>query len=129
MFKNKKIWGYLNNIFLNDKCKVDILYLEKNTVCSVHHHNQKINRFYLIKGSVKIKTDLGEYILKEEQEIDVFPPLTHQFIALDDSILVEIAFVSSGKLKEIDIVRKVQGGKIINDKFYTLDELSKENWQ
>jgi len=129
MFKNKKIWGYLNNIFLNDKCKVDILYLEKNTVCSIHHHNQKINRFYLIKGSVKIKTDLGEYILKEEQEIDVFPPLIHQFIALEDSILVEIAFVSSGKLKEDDIVRKVQGGKIINNKFYALDELSKENWQ
>jgi len=125
----KKIWGDLNNIFNNDKCKIDVLYLQKNTACSIHYHKNKINRFCLIRGSVKLKTDLGNKVLKKNEIFDISPYLTHQFIALKNSILIEIAFVEQDKLKESDIVRKVQGGKFINDKFYTLDELKKENWK
>ena len=129
MIKSKKVWGILDNIFFNSKCKVDVLYLDKNTGCSIHFHDKKVNRFYLIKGLVKLKTDLGERILKPYETFDIYPPITHQFIALEDSILIEIAFVDKGKLKEEDITRKIQGGKFIKGKFYTLNELKNNNWK
>ena len=129
MTKIRKIWGELDNIFMNEKCKVDVLYLEKNTGCSIHHHNQKINRFYLIKGSVEIRTDLGKKKLKVKEIFDVYPNLTHQFVALKDSILIEIAFVEDNILEESDIIRKIQGGRFIKGKFYTLEELKDVNWE
>jgi len=124
----KKIWGELNNVFLHRQVKIDILTLEKNTGCSIHFHEHKINRFCLIRGKVKIKTDLGEKLLKKNEVFDVYPKTTHQFIALQNSILIEIAFVDTGVLEEKDIIRKVQGGKFIKGKFYTLNKLKKENW-
>lgn len=129
MPKIQKIWGYLDNIFSNEKCKIDVLFLQKNSACSVHYHREKINRFYLIKGSVKINSDLGEKILKKNDTFDICPSTVHQFVALKDSILIEIAFVEDGLLKESDIVRKIQGGRFVNGKFFTLDELKKENWK
>ena len=129
MTKSKKIWGILDNIFLISKCKVDVLYLDKDTGCSIHFHEKKKNRFYLISGSVKLKTDLGEKILEQYDTFDIYPSITHQFIALEDSILIEIAFVDKGKLKEEDIKRKIQGGKFIKEKFYTLNELKDNNWK
>jgi len=128
MSKSKKIWGELNNIFLHQQVKVDVLYLERNTGCSIHFHKRKINRFCLLKGKIEIVTDLGKKVLKKNEIFDVYPETTHQFIALQDSILIEIAFVDNGILQEKDIVRKVQGGKFIKGKFYTLDELKDKNW-
>lgn len=125
----KKIWGNLNNIFSNDKCKIDVLYLDANTGCSIHYHERKINRFFLIKGSVKIKTDLGDKLLKKGEIFDVCPPLIHQFIALKDSVLIEIAFTEDELLEKSDIIRKIQGGKFINGKFFTLEQLKEDNWK
>ena len=124
----KKVWGHLHNVFLNEQVKVDTLYLEKDSACSIHFHNEKINRFYLIKGNVSIKTDLGTKELELGEVFDVYPGCTHQFLASEDSILIEVAFVENGTLVESDITRKVQGGKFIAGKFYTLEELKEHNW-
>ena len=128
MSVSRKIWGIKHRLFQNEKIEFDLLYLEKNSACSVHNHNKKINRFILISGSVSVKTDLGEKQLVINEAFDVEPPLKHQFIIQDDSVLLEMAFVKTGKISESDIDRALQGGKFVKGKFLTLDQLKKDKW-
>lgn len=128
MSVSRKIWGIKHRLFQNNQIEFDLLYLEKDSACSVHYHDKKINRFILIKGSVTVKTDLGEKQLVINEAFDVEPPLKHQFIIYEASVLLEMAFVKSGKIAESDIVRKIQGGKFIKGKFFKLDELKKDKW-
>ena len=122
----KKIWGTRNRIFESAEVEMDLLNLNKNTVCSIHNHKEKINRFILISGEVNIITDLGKYELKVDVPFDVEPPMIHQFTVIKDSIMLEIAFVNDGTIDSDDIKRIQQGGKIINGEFCVLDKLSKK---
>jgi len=124
----KKIWGIRNRLLVLDKCEIDLLYLDKNTTCSIHSHNKKINRFVLLEGKVSIRSELGVYDLIINEPFDVEPPIIHEFVAWEDSSMIELAFVNNGQIDPNDIKRIVQGGKIIDNKFYTLDELKKKNW-
>ena len=123
MGKILKIWGERDRILENDLCEIDLLTLKASTACSIHRHDNKINRFILLKGSVILKTDLGSKNLELFEAFDVEPPLTHQFIAHEDSILLEIAFVNEGNIDKNDIERFKQGGIFEKGGFKTLDEL------
>lgn len=122
----KKIWSTRNRIFESYEVEMDLLNLNKDTVCSIHSHKEKINRFILISGEVNIITDLGKYELKVGVPFDVEPPMIHQFTVIKDSIMLEIAFVEDGTIDSDDILRIQQGGKIINGEFCVLDKLSKK---
>jgi len=124
----RKVWGNCHKISRLDNTEIDLLYLEKNSACSVHHHKEKINRFILISGRVTINSDLGAYTLQLNEPFDVDPNIKHQFVAFEDSVMIEIAYVKDGKIDNKDIVRDVQGGKFIDGEFKTLDELRDNNW-
>lgn len=124
----KKVWGIKNRLLETKQAEVDLLHLDANTACSIHYHDEKINRFVLLSGDVRVKTDLGEVKLEIERPFDVEPPLMHQFIVKKDSLLLELAYVRDGYILDSDIVRKLQGGKFIRGKFYTLDQLKEKNW-
>jgi quercetin dioxygenase-like cupin family protein len=123
-----KIWGTRKRLLLLPQAEIDLLYLDKDTACSIHTHKTKINYFYSITASVKIKTDLGEIILNPGEHITVLPNIKHQFIVLESGILLEIAFVNEGEIDSEDIKRQLQGGKFIDNKFYTLEQLKNNNW-
>jgi len=125
----KKIWGIRRRILKTDQTEIDLLQLEKNSVCSWHTHKTKINRFILLKGDVRIKTSLGEHKLVINEAFDVEPPLAHEFIVKRNSTMIELAFVKEGKIDEEDICRMRQGGKFVKGKFYTLIELREKNWK
>ncbi len=118
-----KIWGTKRQILKNDLVEIDYLIINKDTCCSIHYHKHKSNRFYIINGKCKIKTGLNEIILIKNQYFDVHPPLTHQFIALEDTIMIECAYL---KINSDDIIRKKQGGKIINGEHITQQELKEK---
>lgn len=118
-----KIWGFRNRILKNDLVEIDHLFIKKNHCCSVHAHKHKSNKFYIISGECKIKTEIGDIILKEKEYFDVHPSLVHQFIALEDTVMIECAYL---KIDENDIDRKKQGGKIIDGKHITQDELKEK---
>ena len=122
----KKIWGIRQRLLSSDQVEVDFLILDKDTACSIHSHKDKINRFVLVAGDVDIKSDLGTHKLIINQSFDVEPPTTHQFVVRKKSYMIELAFVKEGKIRADDICRMVQGGKIINDKFITLDRLRED---
>jgi len=120
-----KIWGIRDRIYSNDQCTVDILYLQKDTFCSVHHHKYKTNQFHVVEGIVHIETDYGKVVLgRKETSPPVLPPTVHRFKAMSDSIVIETAFVNEGKIDpEGDIFRIKQGGKVFNGKDVTEEEL------
>ena len=121
-----KIWGTRSRILLDDYNEVDLLHLKKNTFCSIHTHIDKINRFVLISGKVQIQTELGNKVLSPNDEWTVHPPLKHRFVALEDSIMIEIAWVIQGKVNENDINRESLGGKIIDGVELTIDDLKEK---
>jgi len=121
-----KIWGERRRILLTDKCEIDLLYLKKDTFCSTHHHKYKINRFVVVKGQVRIETGFGHHTLKENESWDVYPPLIHRFVPLTDAIMIEVAFVEEGKINPDDINRISQGGRIINGKEMTHNEMKEK---
>lgn len=122
-----KIWGERKRILLTPQTEIDLLHVKKNTFCSTHSHVNKINRFVVISGKIKIETDYGTKILYPNESWTVYPPRLHRFFALEDSTMVECAFTD--RKKEIDpndISRKSQGGRIVKGKEITLDEMKEK---
>lgn len=123
-----KVWGTRDRVFSSDMCEIDYLELYPNSQCSVHFHDEKINKFIVIVGEVLIRTCFGDVLLKKGERIVIEPPLVHQFKTLDGPAkLIEIAYVNDGFILEDDIVRRVQGGRVIEGRFNTLKEMQDRN--
>ncbi len=118
-----KIWGTRSRILLDDHNEIDLLKLKKNTFCSTHTHKDKINVFILVNGKVKIETEIGYKILMPNDEWTVYPLVKHRFVVLEDSVMLELAYVRDGKIYENDINRESLGGKIIDGVELTIDDL------
>jgi len=118
-----KVWGRRERILLTENSEIDLLYLNKDCFCSTHNHRRKINKFTVVTGKIKIESEFGKAILTEGQSFEVRPPLKHRFFALEDSIMVESAYVENGAIDEDDIERESQGGRVIDGKEMTLDEM------
>jgi quercetin dioxygenase-like cupin family protein len=101
---------------------VNLLVLEKGSYSSFHWHRGKSDKFTVIKGEVKIVTELRETTLKDGDSLIVDPPLKHQFEVVTDSVMVEISYA---RLDPEDINRLNQGGKIIEGKKVCLDKMIK----
>ena len=121
-----KIWGERRRILLTDKCEIDLLYLKKDSFCSRHKHKAKTNKFVVVKGKVRIETEFDKKILGKNQSFEVKAPLIHRFFALKNSIMVELAYVDEGYIKPDDIKRFKQGGRIVNGKEMTENQMRKK---
>lgn len=118
-----KIWGERRRILLTDKTEIDLLYLKKDSFCSTHTHKYKVNKFVVISGEVRIETEFGKKILTENESHTVNSPTCHRFFVLKDSIMIELAYVKKGKINPKDIQRVIQGGRVIDGKQMTEDEM------
>ena len=67
-----KIWGHRRRIHLNGQYEIDLLDLKANTFCSTHFHKDKINKFIVISGRVKIESEFGSVILKENNTTKLY---------------------------------------------------------
>jgi len=121
-----KIWGLRKRILLTDTTEIDLLHLKRNTFCSTHRHDKKINKFIVISGCVKIESEFGDITLHSGEEFEIRPPLKHRFFAKEESTMIELAYVEEGKIDPNDIDRESQGGMIINGKEMTFDEMRKK---
>ncbi len=118
-----KVWGQRRRILLTDTIEADLLYLTKDCFCSTHNHKNKINKFIVISGKIRIDTEYGKALLFAKQSWVVEPPLVHRFYALENSVMIELAYVNDGKIDSNDINRISQGGRIVKGKEMTLDEM------
>ena len=121
-----KIWGERRRIHLDDKNEIDLLYLKENTFCSTHTHKNKINKFYVITGKVRVESDLGNIELKANENWVVRPPTKHRFYALEPTIMIEMAYVENEKIDPDDIKRISSGGKVIDGVELTIDDLKEK---
>lgn len=108
----EKGWGlekwYVNNLYC---MKELILFKEKG--CSFHHHKEKDEIFYCIKGKVLLEVGVvneeGEHLVAailEPGDIYRITPYTkHRFIGLEDSLLIE----SSTHHEDSDSYRCLKG--------------------
>jgi len=121
-----KVWGRRRRILLTDKTEIDLVSLKKNCFCSTHNHKYKINKFTVVSGKVRIESEYGNIILTKNESFEVRPPLKHRFFALEDSVMIECAYVETGKIDANDIKRESQGGRIVKNKEMTLDDMRKK---
>ena len=121
-----KVWGIRRRLLLTATSEIDLVNVQKDCFCSKHFHEHKINRFVVISGRVQIQSEYGDVILTAKESFEVRPKLIHRFFALEDSIMIELAFVETGNIDSDDIVRIKQGGKIVDGKAYTLDEMKEK---
>lgn len=122
-----KVWGVRKRILLTKQVEMDHLTgLIPNSFCSTHTHKNKINKFICLQGSITIRTEFGETVLGPGDTHSVFPPLKHRFEINEPSEMIEIAFVNEGVIDPGDIDRETQGGRIVNGKEMTLNEMRDE---
>jgi quercetin dioxygenase-like cupin family protein len=121
-----KVWGERRRIHLDAHNEIDLLYVNKDCFCSTHTHKEKINKFIVISGKVVIETEYGQKILNKNESFEVHPPMKHRFKALDNSTMIEIAYTYKKVIDTFDINRESQGGRIVNGKEMTLDEMRKK---
>lgn len=119
-----KVWGERRRVHLDRQNEIDLLYVKKNCFCSTHKHQRKANKFVVISGHIRIETEFGHIDLKKNESWVVYPPMKHRFFAIEDSTMIEFAFVDySFEINPDDIERESQGGRIIDGKEMTLDEM------
>jgi quercetin dioxygenase-like cupin family protein len=110
-----KVWGYTSSLFNKNNVEIHLLQADKGGYCSKHYHKSKYNRFFVIKGILKITVwkDYGTETLEDVtilgtgMECTVPPGDFHRFEALEDTDALEIYWVD---LRENDIVREDHGG-------------------
>ena len=110
MERTHKSWGEKWNLFQNDLCEVSILHLEPGQRCSWHSHKAKFNQFFVIEGTLYIKTETGTSVVQENEIFTTRPGEMHEFQTKSDGALVqEIMYV---KYDPEDILRESIGGPL-----------------
>lgn len=107
-----KIWGETEQVFSNGIISVHYISIRKGGYCSEHFHGQKINKFYVIKGTLEISVwqegDIcDKTILRDGQSTTIPFGVWHKFRALTDVECIEIYEV---KFNGKDIKRRKIGG-------------------
>lgn len=122
-----KVWGTRRRMLLTSQTEIDLVSLKKDTFCSTHSHEKKINRFMVVSGKVRIESEYGSIILTSNQSFEVRPPLVHRFYALEDSVMVELAYVDMPLVINPDDIKRIsQGGRIVDGQEMTLVEMKEK---
>lgn len=92
----------------------ELLLVEK-TYCSIHYHNNRVNRFILKSGNVSVVTFInGSYNITElnvDKPFEVDQKVKHMFVVVNSGYMIEEYFNRTGDLvEEEDIVRICVGG-------------------
>ena len=120
-----KIWGTKVRLVETPTLVVDLLTLEEDSFCSWHYHDFKYNMFFVLEGIVEIKLETHSETLGTYDYYSVEPKIRHQFIVKSNAKMLEIMYTKP--VMEKDIIREIQGGKIINGKFVTEDEIKERD--
>lgn len=110
MERSHKSWGEKITVFKNDLCEVSILHLNGGQRCSWHRHRAKWNQFYVISGTIDIKTEIGYARVDTGQVFTTNPLQWHEFrTPYGNAIVQEIMYVF---YESEDIEREEVGGSI-----------------
>ena len=117
----KKVWGIRERLLETSTVVVDRLTLEANSFCSWHYHEFKYNTFIVLEGELCIELDVDKklWMTKDEHYI-IEPKIKHRFITEEvPAKIMEIMYTKP--VLEDDIIRIVQGGKIMMGRYISED--------
>lgn len=110
--KQGKYWGETTKIYTGENCEVHYLNIKAGGFCSIHLHQTKWNRFYVISGTLKISIfrdgDKEEVYLSDGEITDIPPGVQHQFFAPNNCRCLEVYWTDA--LDPNDITRFSVGG-------------------
>ncbi len=110
-----KVWGEERWIVNRDYCG-KLLILRKGYRCSMHHHKNKDETFYVNKGKVLLELDGKRIFMKPGSAQLVKPNQKHRFTGIEDSEIIEF----STHHEDSDSYRDEVSGKV------NIEELSLE---
>ena len=85
-----KIWGSEEWIVNKEYCGKKLI-LKKGFRCSMHHHKNKDETFYILKGKVLLELNNKRYIMSPGNSILVEPNSKHRFTGLENSEIMEFS--------------------------------------
>lgn len=107
----QKVWGKEVWIVNRDYCGKKLI-LNKGFRCSMHHHKNKDETFYVIKGKVLIEIGMKKYVMLPGDSMLIKPGQKHRFTGLEDSEIIEF----STHHEDSDSYRDEPSGKVDLDK-------------
>lgn len=118
--RQKKIWGYTQEIFNNSLFELHRLEFKKGYYCSEHLHRFKFNAFFVENGKLKLRiwdnqedSSHKEIILKAGDFYKVKPGHFHQFEGLQSGVAFEIYW---SEYSSDDIERRNKGSRVKHKK-------------
>ena len=107
-----KFWGKTQCIFVGPFSEMHFAQSISKGFCSEHRHHNKWNRFFVIKGELKVtifkKDGNDETIIADGQFTDVPPGDWHTFECIKDCQFIEVYWVDILSAEDID--RRSSGG-------------------
>ena len=104
----EKSWGKTVLVFDNETIHIYLAWIKPEGFCSKHYHKNKNNLFFVQSGSIIVKTwdkdTINEYKLLAGDKILVNNNVWHQFIATEESIILEIYYST---IDHEDIIRHI----------------------
>jgi quercetin dioxygenase-like cupin family protein len=90
-----KVWGKEVWVVNTELYCGKLLTLYQGKRCSVHHHNNKDETFYILRGQVLMETwksnQFEERVMNAKEVIRILPKTKHRFSGLEDSVIIEIS--------------------------------------
>lgn len=109
----QRVYGQDILVYKDDNVEIHLMYLKKGAKSSVHKHKELINTFICLGGKIQIDTykpnsEELDYslIIEKHEKTKVSANRYHNFLTLEDTILLEIY----SKIESIDIERLNVGG-------------------
>lgn len=112
-----KVWGSEEWIVNTDKYCGKLLKLNKGFRCSMHHHKNKDETFYLLSGKVLLELNDGSIVLNEGESQRILPDEKHRFTGLKDSVIIEF----STHHEDEDSYRDSNSEKISDEEFQEIN--------
>ncbi|MBI5804233.1 cupin domain-containing protein [Candidatus Pacearchaeota archaeon] len=106
--KVQKVWGSEEWIVNNERYCGKILNLKKGFQSSLHHHKNKHETFYILKGKVLIEVEGNEKIMNAGDVQLLEPNTKHRFTPLVDSKIIEFSTHHDDK----DTYRDIESQKV-----------------
>ena len=85
-----KVWGEEHWIVNRDYCGKKLV-LNRGWRCSLHHHRNKDEVFYVIRGRVLLETGDGWRVLGVGDAERIAPGVVHRFWGLETSEIIEFS--------------------------------------
>tara|TARA_Y100000034_G_C6898257_1_gene414635 strand:+ start:145 stop:1881 length:1737 start_codon:yes stop_codon:yes gene_type:complete len=117
--KVDKVWGSEEWIVNRDYCG-KILNLNKGFRCSIHHHKEKDETFYVLEGQVLLEVDGEKKVLNVGDKYLIEPGQKHRFTGIENSKILEF----STHHEDSDSYRDEPSGKMEFD--HVIDKFSEK---